>query len=73
MIEDGNSRVTVSPAFERWLAGNHFIQHNAQTEDVRALIDCVAFSLLRRHVPGRANDRAGVGFGDRYRDCFWIC
>src|SRR5262245_48308293 len=56
MVQDRYSRVTVSPTFERRLASNHFIQNDAQTENVGTRINRFTFGLLWRHVARRANN-----------------
>lgn len=43
------------------LVGEHLVEHRAKREQVGARIDCLTAYLLRRHVAGRAQDRAWVG------------
>jgi hypothetical protein len=45
-------------AAERPAARDHFIEHRAETEDVGARVQLLAFSLLRRHVSRGAGDLA---------------
>ena len=39
-------------------ARHHFVQHTAQGVEVAARLRCLAEGLLRRHVEGRADERA---------------
>ena len=43
-------------AFERKPPGNRFVEHHSQTEDVRTRVNLLAPRLLRRHIPGSADD-----------------
>ena len=46
----------------KWQAARgHFIQHNAEREQVRARIEWRAAHLFRRHVSDRAHRAAGAG------------
>jgi hypothetical protein len=49
--------------FERDRARQHFVERDAERVDVRAAVDVVAIAadLLRTHVDGRADERAGFG------------
>ena len=47
-------------AAERQLAREHLVQHDAEAEDVGAMIDLAADRLLRRHVGQRPDHRAGL-------------
>src|SRR5579871_1823479 len=56
-------------ADERLFARQHFVEDNAQAEQIRTPIQRASFYLLRRHVIGRTQDLPGVsdlpaGFGD---------
>ena len=48
-------------AFERQLAGDHFVQHHAQRPDVRPVVCIFTARLLRRHVSSRAQSRTELG------------
>jgi hypothetical protein len=65
-------------AAEGLLASSHFVQEEAEGEDVRAGIEIVAADLLRGHVGGSAADdtdeRDGIlrAFGAGRRGVVWI-
>src|SRR5690606_8983740 len=46
-------------AFERRLAGEYLVEHQAQAVDVAAVIDLQTASLFRRHVDWRADAGSG--------------
>ena len=46
---------------ERRVAGQHFVEHDAQREDVRALVDRLGHADFRRQVARRADELAGAG------------
>ncbi len=48
-------------------AGGHLVEHHADREDIRAVIDRLALELLGRHVGQRADDHADAGRGRRHR------
>ena len=50
--EDAGDRV----AAERPTTGEHFVQHGAEREDVRAIADRPPLRLFRRHIGDRADD-----------------
>ena len=62
--EDRGHRVGGGFPLERAFAAEHLVEHGAEREHVRAMIDRQAAHLLRRHVAERPQDRAGVG-GER--------
>ena len=45
---------------ERWVPGEHLVEHDARAIDVGRGAAELAVSLLGRHVPGRADDRRGT-------------
>jgi hypothetical protein len=45
-------------ALKKPLAGEHFVEHDAESPDVDALVDNFAARLLRRHIGGGAEDDA---------------
>src|SRR6266511_2806994 len=47
-------------ALEWTLACHHFVKHDTQTKDIRALVHLLGTSLLRRHVRDRAHDHSRV-------------
>src|SRR5258708_3592937 len=47
-------------ARERFFAGHHFVEHDAQRKNVAAAVDGAALHLFRRHVAGRAHDVRGL-------------
>src|SRR2546426_8679215 len=49
------------------LAGNHFVEHEAEGVDVGTMVYWLAFGLLRRHIGCRAQDHAGFGLPHAYR------
>ena len=57
-LEDGGEQTRLALAGEDALARDHFEEHRAEREDVRARVRFRAFDLLRRHVLERAEDRA---------------
>ena len=58
------SRVpSVLSALNGRAAGEHFVEHGAEREDVRASIDDLAAHLLRCHVSGGAGDERSRGLG----------
>ncbi len=63
-------RMPANVAAERPMAGEHFVQHRAEREDVRAIADRPPLQLFRRHIGDRADDdtkrRRGRG---RHRVC----
>ena len=52
--DEGDERVAV----ERPRAGDHLVEHDAEGEDVRAVVDGAPLGLLGRHVGGGAEDHA---------------
>src|SRR5215475_3500110 len=40
---------------KRWTAGQHFIQHTAETVDIGAMVNRMRLNLLRTHIIRRAN------------------
>ena len=48
---------------ERSAAGQHFIEHGPEREEIRAGIDRLVPHLFRRHVTDRADDGAGIRDG----------
>ena len=48
-------------AGERWLAGQQFVEQDAQRILICAAIDVLAAGLLRAHVGGRAQHQSGLG------------
>ena len=46
---------------ENWYAGQHFVQHGSECEQIRAVIDRLAAHVLGRHVGDRTKDDAGSG------------
>jgi hypothetical protein len=55
--EDGGHHVRCRLAVERALACREFVQHAAESEDVRADVHLASLDLLGRHVLWRAHDR----------------
>ena len=45
------------------MAGQHFMQHDPEAEDVGPMVDSLAARLLGRHVRRRAEYHAGLGLG----------
>ena len=64
--QDGVHGPERAVALERPAAGEHFVEHGAEREDVRAPIDGLAAHLLRRHVPGGAGDERSRGLGGTF-------
>ncbi len=56
VLEDGRHRRERRVARERPPARGHLVEHDAQREDVRALVDRLALGLLRGHVRDGADD-----------------
>ena len=52
-------------AFEGRAPCQAFVQHHAETEDIAALVHRLAAHLFGRHVPGRSQDGARGGAGER--------
>ncbi len=52
------------------LAGQHFVQHDAETVDIAARVDLLAMALLRAHVVRRAEDQSLVGHFHLQRHVF---
>jgi hypothetical protein len=61
VVEDGGHGLSGGVALEGALAGDHFVQDAAETEDVGAMIDGFAANLLGGHVADRAEDLSGIG------------
>ena len=57
ILEDRRHRVDRRVAPERTPARQHFVQHDAEGEDVRAMVSRKAAHLLRGHVADGAEDR----------------
>ena len=47
-------------ARERFFTGHHFVEHDAQREDVAAAVNGAALHLFRRHVARGAHDVRGL-------------
>ena len=60
-LEDRRHRVGGRVALERALAGQHFVEHRAEGEQIAARVDGLPAHLLGRHVADRAHHRARVG------------
>ena len=58
VLENGRQRLRHGAAPERIAAGEHFVEHRAEGEDVRPVIDRLAAHLFGRHVAGRTDHRA---------------
>src|SRR5262245_47079288 len=56
--EDCSENVRDRFAAERWTAGQHLVEHSAESPDVGALINRLAASLLGRHVGRRPQNDA---------------
>ena len=56
--DDGGDDVGDGLAGERAAAREHFVEHDAERPDVRALVDRLPARLLRRHVGRGAEDHA---------------
>ena len=63
--EDCRHRFGGGVAPERALARQHFVEHRAKREQVRARVNRVTAHLLRRHVSDGAEHGARVGHGRR--------
>ena len=53
LLQDRGHRLDRGVAPERPPAGEHLVEHGAEREDVRAVVDGLPAHLLRRHVPDR--------------------
>lgn len=62
-FEDGGSDAELTPAVEGAMAGEHFVEHGAEREDVAAAVEFLAFNLFGRHVLKSADDGAFLGDG----------
>ena len=62
---DRVQRVEGGRAGEGQLAGDHLVEHDAEREDVAAVVDRLPAGLLRAHVAQGAEDEAGLGLGER--------
>ena len=61
LVDDLVHRRIQVVARERRLPGQHFVEHGAEGEDVRAAVRLVAGDLFGRHVLGRSEYGAGHG------------
>jgi hypothetical protein len=59
-FENRANQARLASAVERFVAGQHLVQHRTEREDVGADIGFLPFQLLGRHVLEGANDRAGA-------------
>ena len=55
-VRTASSVPSVLSALNGRAAGEHFVEHGAEREDIGASIDGLAADLLRSHVPGSAGD-----------------
>ena len=60
-VQDGVKDCAGGFALERERAGDHFVEHDAEGEEVGARIEVFAENLLGRHVGDRAHGSAGAG------------
>ncbi len=67
LFENRRSHTQVAFAGERGAAGQHFVEHGAERENIAAAVEVLAFNLLRGHVLERANDGAFGGDGSGLR------
>ena len=58
VARDGDEQVHLGRAAERWPPGRHLVEHDAEREEIGALIELLAARLLGRHVRRRAHARA---------------
>ena len=56
--ENRRQQISRRRSAERLLTGEHLVQHNAETPDVRARIHCQPPRLLRRHIRDRAENHS---------------
>ena len=63
LVSDGVHGIERRIALERQLAGRHFIEDDAQGEDIAPRVEAPAPRLLGAHVAQRSQDRAGNGLG----------
>ena len=61
LLEDRVHRLDGRVALERAASRQHLVEHDAEREDVGAVIDGLPAHLLGRHVPHRAEHRARAG------------
>ena len=61
MFADCHGELGLGCGVERSPAGQHFVQHRAEGEQVRAGVDLRAAQLLGRHVRQRPEKRAVLG------------
>src|ERR1051326_5654603 len=59
-VENRVQRFNRGGAMERAAAGQHVVKYPGKRKDVGAVIDGASANLFRRHVTGRAHDRAWV-------------
>ena len=60
-VHDRRDQARLALAVERLPAGEHFVEHGAEREDVGARVDGLSLHLLRRHVAHGAEDRTRPG------------
>ena len=61
LAQDRRHRLDRRTVGEGASAGEHLVEHDAEREEVRAVIGRLAAHLLGGHVADRAEDRAGLG------------
>ena len=63
LVEMAGEDGVVAVALEGFLAGDHFVQGDAERIDIGAGVELLALDLFGRHVVKRADDVAGFGEG----------
>jgi hypothetical protein len=65
-LQNGVQGLNRRVAMERALPAQHFVQHRAEAENIRAMVRRLATRLLRRHV-SRRSERQARRSSDRAR------
>ncbi len=62
-LQDSRSDADLALALEGALAGEHFVKHGAERENIATAVQLFALDLLRGHVLECADDSALLGHG----------